>query len=510
MKSELVYSDNGAQSNFSTHNSLNIGADNTDIRAPLHGTIQSLLVRLSLQRTIFHALVRSMILVSQDFILLFLARWLVTTYIPPSDDLLRLDLAPSFDLIFRFLPVGTLLISILALVGSYGSGTQRRNYSGIAKALIIAEGVILVNCLVNTTSSSQVFTSLLSELECLALSIMFVIIGRWLTHLLITSIRDRSGIYHPTFIICAPEDTERIKELIQEEKRYKILGTSDISGLDRANREETFQQMSSLGITQAFISWDAIDRRLFLCWHFRKAGITLHILPTNLKPLFIKPDVWIFKGIPTLRFGVPLTSDLAFWLKRCFDFCSALTLLLMLSPLLLMIAVLIKLDSPGSVLFKQTRVGLHGRHFQVWKFRTMVENAEQLQKELEQQNETKDGVLFKIKEDPRITRLGNMLRQYSLDELPQIFNVLLGDMSLVGPRPLSLRDAERLSESHLIRHEVLPGITGLWQVSGRSNITDFNQVARLDIGYIENWSFWLDLKILLKTVQVVLNRVGAY
>jgi lipopolysaccharide/colanic/teichoic acid biosynthesis glycosyltransferase len=140
----------------------------------------------------------------------------------------------------------------------------------------------------------------------------------------------------------------------------------------------------------------------------------------------------------------------------------------------------------------------------------MFINADQLLKELEARNEMKDGVLFKIKDDPRITRVGKFLRRTSLDELPQLINVLLGDMSLVGPRPLPLRDVQKFAEHHFIRHEVLPGITGLWQVSGRSNITSFEEVIRLDTFYIENWSFWLDVQILLRTVLVLLQKKGAY
>jgi lipopolysaccharide/colanic/teichoic acid biosynthesis glycosyltransferase len=140
----------------------------------------------------------------------------------------------------------------------------------------------------------------------------------------------------------------------------------------------------------------------------------------------------------------------------------------------------------------------------------MYINADQLQKELEARNEMQDGVLFKMKDDPRITKVGKFLRRSSLDELPQLFNVLLGEMSLVGPRPLPLRDVQKFSEHHFIRQEVLPGITGLWQVSGRSNITSFEEVVRLDTFYIENWSIWLDMQILLRTALVLLQKKGAY
>ncbi|MGB5710603.1 MAG: sugar transferase, partial [Waterburya sp.] len=154
-------------------------------------------------------------------------------------------------------------------------------------------------------------------------------------------------------------------------------------------------------------------------------------------------------------------------------------------------------------------VGLKGHYFRVWKFRTMVENAHKLQRGLEAQNEIEGGILFKIREDPRITRVGRFLRRYSLDELPQLINVLRGEMSLVGPRPLPLRDVAKLSPYQLLRHEVLPGITGLWQVSGRSN-TDSEEIFNLDFIYIQNWSLILDWQILLKTIQVVTSSKGAY
>lgn len=179
-------------------------------------------------------------------------------------------------------------------------------------------------------------------------------------------------------------------------------------------------------------------------------------------------------------------------------------------PIYILIALAIKLDSPGPVFYRQTRIGLRGEAFKVWKFRTMKTNAEQLQKELEAMNETKDGILFKIKDDPRVTRVGKFLRRYSLDELPQLFNVLYGEMSLIGPRPLPTRDIDKFAERHFIRQEVLPGITGLWQVSGRSDVLDFEQVINLDMRYIENWSIWLDLEILFKTFMVVLKKEGAY
>lgn len=194
--------------------------------------------------------------------------------------------------------------------------------------------------------------------------------------------------------------------------------------------------------------------------------------------------------------------------KRLLDIVASSALLLLLAPLLLIVAVLQKLDSPGPVFFAQERVGMNKRRFRMYKFRTMVVNAEKQQFALEKLNEA-DGPVFKIKADPRITRLGKYLRKASIDELPQLLNVLKGDMSLVGPRPLPLRDYQGFEEDRLRRRfSVRPGITCLWQVNGRSSTT-FSKWMELDMQYIDNWSFWLDLKILVKTVPAVLLGSGA-
>jgi exopolysaccharide biosynthesis polyprenyl glycosylphosphotransferase len=194
--------------------------------------------------------------------------------------------------------------------------------------------------------------------------------------------------------------------------------------------------------------------------------------------------------------------------KTLLDFLVSAFTLLLLSPLMIAVAVLIKWQSPGPALFVQQRLGLNKRRFNIYKFRTMREDAEQLQSELEQLNEI-DGAAFKIKDDPRITSLGKKLRKTSIDELPQLFNVLKGDMSLVGPRPLPVRDFEGFEQDiHRRRFSVKPGITCLWQISGRSNIS-FDKWMELDMTYIDHWSIWLDLKILLKTIPAVLTRSGA-
>ena len=198
--------------------------------------------------------------------------------------------------------------------------------------------------------------------------------------------------------------------------------------------------------------------------------------------------------------------------KRLIDVLGAGLGLLALLPIMAAVAVAIRLTSRGPILFRQERLGQGGRSFWCLKFRTMVPGAEAKLRELEALNEVAGGVLFKIKDDPRVTRLGRFLRKTSLDELPQLWNVLVGEMSLVGPRPLQVRDSEKLCEldpeGYALRLSVLPGVTGPWQVGGRSE-ADSDRMVSLDLDYVTNWSLALDLKILVRTIGVVLCRTGA-
>jgi exopolysaccharide biosynthesis polyprenyl glycosylphosphotransferase len=194
--------------------------------------------------------------------------------------------------------------------------------------------------------------------------------------------------------------------------------------------------------------------------------------------------------------------------KRVFDCIVSGALLILLAPVFIVVGFLVKCTSPGSILFRQTRVGLNKRQFQIYKFRTMIANAEQVQDKLLSMNEM-DGPVFKIANDPRVTPLGKVLRKTSIDELPQLFNVLKGEMSLVGPRAMSLRDYQLFDQDwQRRRFSVKPGITCLWQVNGRSSIP-FEQWMELDMQYIDKWSLWLDLKILAQTVPAVWRGTGA-
>ncbi len=405
------------------------------------------------------------------------------------------------------LPVLGIELLMLLAGGFYQAGERRRDYSGLAKTMTLATAMLL---LLAFFYEPQQLLSRSQLIIFWSLSLCLVLTGRWWVEHSVTTTRTNGKLRYPVFLISDPEFIQQSVAVIDQENRYNIAGVVSAHALDRGERETTFAKLRRLGVMETFVSWDAIKNRQFLYWHFQTAGITLHVLPQGLEPLFQGSNINMASGFPAVTFRPPMITGFDFWLKQIFDFVGAALLLVVLSPLLLVIGGVIYLDSPGPIFYKQTRIGLHSKPFKAWKFRTMVPNADKLQKQLEVQNENKDGVLFKMKNDPRITRFGRFLRQYSLDELPQLFNVLLGEMSLVGPRPLPVRDVEKFSEHHFIRHEVLPGITGLWQVSGRSNINNFEDVVNLDLSYIERWSLWLDLEILIRTVGVVLRKTGAY
>ena len=216
-----------------------------------------------------------------------------------------------------------------------------------------------------------------------------------------------------------------------------------------------------------------------------------------------------FHGHPVLVFRTAPDMSWQSIGKNLMDFTAGAVMIALLSPLFAAVALLIKLTSPGPILFRQQRAGLNGQPFTIFKFRTMVTDAEKRKQELAAQNEM-SGPVFKVTNDPRIIPVGRFLRKYSIDELPQLFNVVRGEMSLVGPRPLPVDEVKRFDDvAHRRRLSVRPGLTCLWQVSGRNNITDFADWVRLDLEYIDNWSLWLDAKILLRTVPVVFAGSGA-
>lgn len=253
---------------------------------------------------------------------------------------------------------------------------------------------------------------------------------------------------------------------------------------DMARVEEYVTRLDQLGVTSRMVL-DLID------------------FPAHRQELALFHDT-----LPMLTFYSKAFSTSQLLAKRCLDILGALAGITLLGMMLPFVALAIKLESPGPIFFGQIRLGEQGRPFRCWKLRSMFADAEQRKQELMAQNEM-NGQMFKMKDDPRVTRIGRFIRKTSIDEFPQFWNVLRGEMSLVGTRPPTPDEVERYEDWHRKRISIKPGITGLWQVSGRNQIQDFDEVARLDIRYVENWSIWLDIKILFQTLWVVTLGRGA-
>ena len=242
----------------------------------------------------------------------------------------------------------------------------------------------------------------------------------------------------------------------------------------------------------------------------RDAGIAVDVVPRLFEFLDGIRSLDQIGGLPLLSISVPVLAPTMVAAKRMLDILGSAALLLLFSPVILATAIAIKLESPGPVLFRQPRAGRGNKSFNLIKFRSMYVDAEQRKAELDALNEADDGVMFKIREDPRITKVGHFIRRFSIDELPQLFNVLRGEMSLVGPRPLIFRETAHLEERwHLRRLELRPGITGPWQVYGRSD-SPFQEMVRFDYQYVAGWSLARDIELLLATLPAVLSGRGAY
>lgn len=240
------------------------------------------------------------------------------------------------------------------------------------------------------------------------------------------------------------------------------------------------------------------------------AGCQLLYPARAVKIAGVRPALVWHQDQPFFELGAPVLKASAVIIKRIADIVGASLGLVLLSPVFLLIAIAVKIDSPGPVFFTQDRAGLGGRRFRMLKFRTMRAGADEEKSTFAHLNHSGDSRLFKIPADPRVTRLGALLRRWSLDELPQCWNVLWGDMSLVGPRPFFEADFASYQDHHFRRLDAKPGITGLWQVSGRSSVVDFEDVVFLDRQYIEQWSIWLDISIMFRTLPAVVRRTGAY
>lgn len=283
-----------------------------------------------------------------------------------------------------------------------------------------------------------------------------------------------------------------------------------------ANKDNFIDWVRAESVDEIFINMPyAADKTVTDSFieELKSMGIVIHTNLPNLEKLietneFENFTCEVYAKYPFATLSVVSHNPTLLCLKRIFDFIGALAGLIVSAPVILITAIPLLIESPGPLFFKQQRVGKNGRLFNIYKLRSMYVDAEERKKELMKDNKM-DGLMFKMDDDPRITKVGKFIRKTSIDELPQFWNVLKGDMSLVGTRPPTIDEFEQYENHHKRRLSMRPGITGMWQVSGRSDITDFEEVVKLDCQYIDNWSAWLDIKILFKTVKVVLTHDGA-
>jgi exopolysaccharide biosynthesis polyprenyl glycosylphosphotransferase len=444
--------------------------------------------------------VQSIVLMVLDALMLTLA-WTVADNIGTPVD--------AVHLFKSIIPIGIVGIGTLTASGLYSSDDKLHTVPKLFKSLTLAQIFLLIAAFFYHPGV-WVSRSVFALAWCL--SLIFVGSARFIFDLAIVQIRKHNPIFQePVFLLGNPAEVEKVEKLLNRSRQFRIDGIMDLSDWNIDHHlDQIIARIRSRKVSEVFIcSQQLVNDRILLFWNLKSAGIHLRVIPTELDLPQQSSETKMIEEIPTIRFKSLPIFGVNFWVKRVIDLVGASLILIAISPILLVIALLIKSTSPGPIFYRQYRVGLKGRHFRVWKFRTMVENAADLQQELESKNEIKGGVLFKIKDDPRITKIGKFLRRYSLDELPQLLNILQGEMSLVGPRPLPLRDVAKFSKEQFLRHEVLPGITGLWQVKGRSNV-DSDEVFYWDTIYILQWSLALDLSILMQTVRAVLTRDGAY
>jgi exopolysaccharide biosynthesis polyprenyl glycosylphosphotransferase len=379
-----------------------------------------------------------------------------------------------------------LLVALVALAFGLGTGHDFSTYGLAPTAFILT--AVLISVLRGVYDA---FTGRLLRRVGVRRRALLVGAGEHLTHLHEMLGRRRRGIdYDFVGVLATEPDGIALPRLGDLKALSRVLATHRVDEVILADSDFSEQELLET-VEQA-----------------HRRGVKVRIAPKTTELLVQRADYVPGQSVPLFEVRSPVFAGGEWVLKRAFDLVVSAVVLVVGLPLWLLIAAGVTLTSPGPVLYRDRRIGLGEVEFDMLKFRTMYADAAQHQPYLERANEA-SGPLFKIRRDPRVTPLGSLLRRFSLDEVPQLLNVLRGQMSLVGPRPLPLRDYAQLEDWHRKRYNVLPGITGLWQISGRSNL-GFDDLVRLDFYYLENWSLWMDIAILFKTIPAVLAARGAY
>lgn len=425
------------------------------------------------------------------------------------------QLANALETAKHFLPFAYLLTALLfARSGLYAQRALRPGLSRIVGSLFQVAFVAVIFALVN----GERFSSYYIFWSSLSFSIIYIASARALYERLTGVLLRAAGYQRRAVLVGRGKHIRDVASALGDAQHSPVHVVGFLA--PTALPANGLTALGSLGDLDRVLSTERVDEvivadpdfpqdeALELVDQCHRRGVRVRLAPSTMEILIQRAEFVPGQSVPLFELGPPVFEGVDFALKRTFDILGATLLLLVLSPLLAVISLAVSFSSRGPVLFRSMRRGIGQRPFACLKFRTMSSDAEERQAELEDLNEA-SGALFKIREDPRLTAVGRLLRRFSLDELPQLVNVVRGDMSLVGPRPLPERDYAMLEDWHRKRYLVLPGITGLWQVSGRSEL-DFDELVNLDFIYLERWSLALDLTILLKTVPAVLSRRGAY
>jgi exopolysaccharide biosynthesis polyprenyl glycosylphosphotransferase len=469
----------------------------------------SLLLRMSTARR----LARILSLLTLDFIAVALA--IFTALILKALIFDRVQFHPALHETERILPFAYLITALLfARSGLYSSRALRPGLSRIVGSLFQVAFVALLFAVV----SGEHFSSYYLFYGSLAFALLYVSSFRagyeWLTGVILRA----AGYRRRAVLVGRGRQIGDVAHALSDAPHSPIEVVGFLAPL--ALPEIGLRELGRLEDLENVLATERVDEVIIADPDFPQAdalelvdqcsrrGVRVRLAPSTMEILIHRAEFVPGQSVPLFELGPPVFEGVDFALKRTFDLIGATLLLVLLSPVLLAITIAVRISSRGPVLYRSTRVGIGQRPFPCLKFRTMHTDAEERQADLEELNEA-TGALFKIRDDPRLTPIGSQLRRFSLDELPQLINVLRGEMSLVGPRPLPQRDYDMLEDWHRKRYLVLPGITGLWQVSGRSEL-DFDDLVHLDFIYLENWSLALDLTILLKTIPAVFTRRGAY